>query len=1250
MAHRSISRLVLAAFVVSAALVTRAPARAQRPQPIAPTPVVTVSASGHDAYSILEAASPEARATVLDTPLPTPADAIAQPSDTQTSSAAQPALFERIRVAGAGQVLVDATVNPIALRASDYLTYTYYYTNVSGTALNNVVAKLSWTGMAATEPTNVFDNAVHQFCSAGCQPFGVVGSGVTRGLGDPDGNNTPYTISSLGAGQFGHFSVGFRIRASFFPRSITSPTRPASSIEIYTNNGTVKESDDTVSALIVGPVLNVAKELVPGQPTRITISDTADFSITVGNATLPGDIIDNQARSDARPASNVVLRERIPTGAVYVPTSDPSGITRSFSSATNEVFWQLGALAIREQKAVTLRLRKDTSNNGCSLLNNVEYDVTADEYPIDTNTGSRAVIRGNSVSVGVVPSIDVYAIDLSNRSMIYGDETAVTFTLASYFNGPIANAKFVVNFPTTVGYVPGTASPSAGFAGPSTQTYGQPVTWTISLPSASPSEPKFITTSLRIKAAVLTNNANTFESLRARFLVPSNLPVGCLQESTTLVTTEPRLAIKIRRVLPNGNTPDLASDGSDLIEKRQQYRFEIEVKNKSNSLINGAVVTGELPFRLDFSPAFSYVVGSGVVNGVAREPNRIADGNGGFVAWDNTTLQPKSTNLFLFTVIPDGYEYVRYCLQAAVSSPLDFEIRTGLGSEDDRRQGWCTRINPFIDTEKTVVSADLLDTNTPAQREVTFTLALTNSSSAVQYVGLFDILGQFTFVRQVPGTSNNGEPTYNQIFNQLLWPVQAVSPGASLHAQIVAMVPQGCPSGQYDNEIGFIFRAADTTEYRVVRIPPDRVTVTCQNVLEYSKSANVNVAGLKDRVKYSLQLENRSATRIFNNLTLVDLLPRGFTFESVSADSDIKVAPVETVVGDRVKLTFNVNGIPAKSTRNLTFVARTGNIIGSFENWMWASTTDTYLVRCKSLFGTCRNTTVENQVVNVALAPLAVEPLATLEPKLDTTDCSLPGDERVYTLAMVNTNRHSYQTTLRIRIPFGLQILDYGTSSSAGVLTLPTLTREANGDAVLTWVNITLPEKQFQQVNAQILFNVRLRFGQIYVDTPIIAQADSDDGLILRKDDALDPIIKLCEIDKNYLFKEVSAEEVRKGEDLIYQITLLNSSASASSVSVRDVLPSIFQYQSMLVGPAPTATGNTLTWSNVNVPARTASGPGQISLRFSVRAMRDAASKQVIVNRGELVPANAAFDLTFASASVVFRTPPTIYMPVAFKK
>jgi uncharacterized repeat protein (TIGR01451 family) len=352
-------------------------------------------------------------------------------------------------------------------------------------------------------------------------------------------------------------------------------------------------------------------------------------------------------------------------------------------------------------------------------------------------------------------------------------------------------------------------------------------------------------------------------------------------------------------------------------------------------------------------------------------------------------------------------------------------------------------------------------------------------------------------------------------------------------------------------------------------------------------------------------------------------------------------------------LRWTLNSVPAKGVSNIIYTARSGNVIGRFENWAWASSPGNALLRCQSFVGnSCFDYTAPEGVIPVSVAPVSVEPLATLEPSLNDSSCALPGTERSYRLALVNTNVHAYtNTTVRLRVPFGLKVKSVTTSGSSGISTLPSVTTDTQGDTVITLTGINLPAKPTGQVNAQILIFVTLTFGQIFGDVPLIAEASSDDGSILKKDDVLDPIIKRCPVDGAHLLKDANKSIVRNGDDLVYQLTLLNGTDAAYTVSLRDPLPEVFDYMETLAGPQPTVNGRELSWASVTVPAATASGPGSRVLRFKVRTNDSGADRNAYVNEARLLGSatssngDVPVDVSLASIAAEFQVPPRVLLP-----
>jgi uncharacterized repeat protein (TIGR01451 family) len=1111
-------------------------------------------------------------------------------------------------------IAVDASVFPIATAAGSTITYTYRYTNTTAGALSGISTLINWSRMSLGVPS-AFDGSTEQYCESGCSPINVSGPAVTQN--GYASSSISYTIGSLSASQSGQFSVVMRLRKTTYPKTGQPPTRPASSVQMYINNDLSSPIvDNTVSALVIGPVLDLRKTVVPGSPSQITISDTVDFSITIGNAYSPADVIDGQARADARPATNTILWDEWPAGTIYVPTSDPPGITRTVDYTGRRVIWELGTIGVQQTKHVVVRFRKDNSADACSVVYNQTYRATANEYPLQEDDQPYEV-AGGAAGIAVVPVLQVRTFETTNYQVPYGDATMATIVVANHYSQSISGAQLAVFPNDALTYVAGSAAPGGINALPGVN-YGKPVTWTFDIAAGSASAPRVMTFTLFLRAGFFLPQDS---SASARVFVPSNqgIPVSCSSPQSRNISIVPRLDVQIRQ---------FPYDAGEFVAPGAPYGYEITVNNRSSAIINNVVVTAALPSDSNYPANFSYRVGTATLNSVAREPNRVVNGNGGYLAWDGLSLSANGSLKIYFSLQPDGYEYVLYCVNALAASPEDPPVAASSGQ--------CIRINPPFNLSKVASPPYVLDVVTPGGREVTFTLMMTNTGAQNFVVGLYDRMGEFTLVRQV--SSNNGTPTLRPD-GDLEWPLQTLGPGQRLEAVIVARIPEGCPATRYENELAFRFTARDNQVYRVKRVPPMNIYIDCTSVLEYNLGVDRGGASLYDRVQYTVQLNNKSPGQTMSNITVRNLLPSGFTYESMTVDSSTRAQPaISSGPSSRQLLQWTVSSLAPGQTKIVRFIVRTGNVIGTYENWALVTSPEPLATRCLAFFSQCVDVDMGNGATPGTAVVTNVDALATLEPSLNNSACALPGGLRQYELAMVNTNSHSYRaTTLRIRVPFGLHVIDTSVSGSAGVTTLPSISHDGLGNTIVTWTDVELPARPLEQTNSQILFLVNIRFGQILGDTPIIAEASSPDGSILNKDDALNPIIKRCAQSSAQLLKDAHAEEIGPGEPIIYQITLVNALSQTVMTTLRDVLPAGLTYSSTLIGPAPSVNGQALTWSTLTILPATGDGPGIFVVRFVARAANGVTG--VIINRGDHLGSNQPVNTNYASVAVRLGNP-----------
>ncbi len=846
-----------------------------------------------------------------------------EPRDIEPDAAASP-----IRNASSANALleVDAIVAPSEVRAGDLLTYTYRYTNTSGGALTNVYLRATWSNMRNTNV--VADTNQKQFCNGSCEPVNVVGATPAYGDADTLGNNIRYTIGSLASGGAGSFSVVLRLRSSAFPRSGISPVRPASSIQIFANNVATAVAQDTISSLIVGPAFKVVKAPIVGSPAQITLGEYVDFAINVGNASAPSDIIDGIARADARPATNVTVTDQFPAGVEYVPTADDADVSRSVSQASGMVTWTIPSLAVQESRTVVLRLRKPTSQSGnasCTQITNAIYSAGANEFPFES-TNVRYRVSGDPASMRVVPTVQIAAITFQPNVAYYGETVNAAIRVLNHYTQPVTGARLIMRLPDNVRFQNGSALPASGFTGPGAQQPPQSITWTLNMPAGSASNPAVQTYTLQLKAE-LVEATKLVETL---VQVPSGVPAGCLEPKGEYLRTAPRLSVATTR-FPN-TLPALISSA-------RPYTFALEVTNNGTITVTDATITAALPFNAVFPAAFSYIPGSSTMNTVPREPDAYVDGNGGHLVWNNIELGPKSLTRFVFEVMPDGFEYVEYCLTGAASSPQDPVAYAPTFALYN-----CVKVNPPLGMSKTGDRQYVTDMSTPGGREVTFTLMITNTGTHSYFMGLRDYpASQLEFIRQV--SSNNGAPTLVNLsgVQELQWPLQTLLPGERLQAVVVFRVPNGGTQLTFRNELGFRFREANNAIVRVSQIPPVEASISQRGTLYFNISTENPVYGPGDRIKYILSAYNTTPAQPMSSISVDNYLPAGFTFESMAVDSDVADLPTQSPgPSGRTALHWNLSSVGPRQTKRVTFYARAASIIGGFESWVNMSSGGSY--------------------------------------------------------------------------------------------------------------------------------------------------------------------------------------------------------------------------------------------------------------------------------------------------------------------
>jgi uncharacterized repeat protein (TIGR01451 family) len=1097
-----------------------------------------------------------------------------------------------------GAIQVDVSV-PATIRAGQNITFTYIYTNTGPTPVSNISIKAIW-------PYNVSDTNGVIYCGGdNCAPNAIIGPAVTR---DPLLQNPTFAIYRLGSAlngnnTSGRFSVYMRSNGGYYPKTGQSITRPSGSAELYTPASASPMSDDTASSLIVGPVFYMTKTVANTDPIY-PVLDTAVFTLTVGNATGPGDIVSGNTRADARNATNIVLTDFYPLDGIYVSATPSVG---TVTTAVNKLTWSFPSLAVGQTQQIVLRFKKGDTNQQCNVLSNYNYNVTSAEMP----SGQQPVSGQQNAQVNVLVPLRVASIIFVPSSTIFGNQLSANVVVENYWNQNLTGAVFNYDVQSNADYVALSAVP------PPTSVNGKRLSWTFNIAKAVN---KTTPTSQTFKFDLLASySTQANPAANAQIIPPAGVPSQCIQSISHAASIRQRLSFT---KTTDADPATQISGNVYAVKRGQQFSYIIKVQNEGSSAADPVKVIDLIPSGTGAN--FSYVAGSGTLNGAARAPDVIQDGNGGKLEWDSLAVPAGQTITLRYTLIVQGDDYLTYCNVASVTGPSNEEVINGGNSV-------CVKINPNIDISKVIVSKP----NNPQPGDtIRFRLTLTNHETTPYTLGLYDIFYDYVNVRFVTGyaTPATDGPA------RLKWPSQAIAPGGQISAEIDADLPNVCQTKTYSNEALFWYTGSQG-DVIIQRVPPMIVSVLviCGKI-NYSKSIYSQLAAggtisLGDQVGYQISSFNADSIT-YNNVQVDDYLPPGFAFESMDTTSAISAAPTQqtvTVVNPqtqqnetRTKLHWTIPSIASGSTINIKYVARAGAVVGLAANW--AQVLDVGLCASDCIVANGGNVLSRSSVL--------VAPLITSEPSLSPNTCAQPNQIRTYKVSIVNTNYHAYSNTgVTVTLPLGLRF-----GGTTGNTPQPsTVATDALGVTTVAWSGLSIAAgAPFSQKDLQM----NLVIGQVWGDLHTSVQTTSPDGLIPLKDGATDVTVTVCPPNQTQgaLAKEVSQSAIKVGDEIIYQISLANPTASPINTTITDQLPANMTYLGMVEGSGPSNT-SPLTWG-VTVPAAANSKPGSLVLKFRVR-----------VDSGEIggVYPNTAVsstpvDTTYATVRVTM--PLKVYLPV----
>jgi uncharacterized repeat protein (TIGR01451 family) len=984
-----------------------------------------------------------------------------------------------------GVVTIDVDVES-AFKAGDVVTYTYTYKNTGTDIVNDIAIDVTWSRFA----TQVNENS--QYCypdPTTCVITDVMGPAIAldvdAGLDQDVLDGLRVLIDQMEPDEVGQFSIALRTGFNLLPLS-GKPTvdQLDSSGALYINfEPGISESisEASTSTTAVGPRFSVAKQNAIDMPSFIFAGDEHTFVLSVGNGTAPADQTgEGQPSADVIDATNVRLRDFVPRGSTFITPTDGYDYDFVYNAEEGYIEWYIPKIAIGERSNdIPVTFRKLDTNEDCGALNNAQSWVTSDEMPI-TDNGDQRLIPGQAAAVPLVTPLSLRQSYVPN-SINVGETSDATFTVINqYSRNSLQDVQVVYEIPSTVQYVPGSATPEPSAIDVVEGEVGGVITWTLDIEAAEVLEgviqPVETTLALQLSAVTPGGPANGLLFFALDQVQP-DIPTACIQplrNAGPQVISELILLTFSKTLLPELN-PELQTDpgGTALIKDGDILTYTIQLSAPQD--VPNVDITDLFPAQ----PDARFELDSIAYLGDTPAPV-IAEDESSMI-WEQQSLQANEPISFTYRVQVRGGEYIRSCNRASITF-----VPEGVQRPGDVQV--CYEIRPEIQVTKEVNTDIALPGET-----VSFTMTLTNDWDEGREVELIDILGGGLEFESAT-SPDLGDGTLMNDTGLISWTARLIQPGETVQAFVKARIPEGVERAQFRNDVLFRYLYSPTGEWR--DSPGNRraavavLRPSTDDRVEYWQSVTGErgaFTGLQSEITYRLFLRNWHGLDAAENVSATHILPAGFTYQGmVEVDGLISTDPVIDLSrpDGRVVLHWDNIDIPPEQIVEIRFLARTGATVGAKEGWFVAST-DSAEINCVPVAGpaSCR---LDNSNT-YATAQIEIRALHTLRPRaVDPLPACLAVDEKLnYRISFVNNSPRTYvETTLAITLPTSLSF----SGQYSGVEEVPQVTTLDQGSLV-TWNGLeVLPGQQDIQIELDVV-EVRSSF-------MIQISASSETGLI----------------------------------------------------------------------------------------------------------------------------------------------------------
>jgi uncharacterized repeat protein (TIGR01451 family) len=770
------------------------------------------------------------------------------------------------------------------------------------------------------------------------------------------------------------------------------------------NSGTIPGEDDTDSVVVTPQQVDLSLTKT-ADDTTVSVGEDVTFTITVANAASQDD------------ATGVEVTDLLPAGFTFVSATESQG---TYTAGTG--IWDVGTIASGSNATLVIVATKNAVG---PVINTAEI-TAVDQADIDSTPGNFGTTPGeddgDSETVND-PNIDLAVTKtVNNQTPNVGQQVTFTITVSNSGAGNATGVEVTDLLPAGLTFVSATESQG-------TYTAGTGV-WDVGAINTGSNA------TLQIVATVATAGAKTnIAQVTAADQTDSDSTPGNYattpgeDDGDSETVTPPSIDLSVDKSVNNA-TPNIG----------QQVTFTIVVSNAAGqSNATGVQLTDQLPAGLTFVSANAsqgaYVSGTGIWT------------IGNINAGANATLT------IVATVTTVGAKTNAAEITAADQADID-STPGNAAAEDDRDTAVVTPPQIDLSLTKTVNGGATATAN--KNQNVTYVITVSNAAGQSNATGVqvTDLLpAGMTFV-----SANASQGSY--VSGTGVWTVGTINTGASATLTVVATVTTSTQKVNTAAVTAADQGDIDSTPGNQATTPNEDDTASATvnpNVADLSVTKTVDNAtpNKNQNVTFTVTLANGGPATA-TNVTVLDLLPTGFTFVSANATSGTYTA----ATGQWVVASLN-----SAANATLTIVA-TPTSAGAKVNTAAVTASDQF--DNDSTPGNQATTPNEDDTASATVTPVATDLNVTKTVDDDSPD---QGDNITFTITVNNTSAvNATNVVLTDLLPAGLAFVSANASQGSyvagtGLWTIGTV--NANSSVTLTVV-ATVTNKATKVNTAQI--------------------------------------------------------------------------------------------------------------------------------------------------------------------------------------